>query len=159
MAHANGDTPRSHNVSHSRGFVAIRIIFVYMNREEFEKLVDEGFLAVPEKFRKRMKNVAILVEDEPSEEVRKQEGLSDEETLFGYYQGIPEIARGADYGVGATLPDTIVIYQKPILEEAGDNPELVREIVRDTVLHEFAHYLGMNEDEVEKWEVRKKKGE
>ena len=63
-----------------------------MNRAEFEKLVDDGFLAVPEKFRKRMKNVAILVEDEPSEEVRKQEGLSDEETLFGYYQGIPEIA-------------------------------------------------------------------
>lgn len=128
-----------------------------MKRKEFEKLVDEGFLAVPEKFRTRMKNVALLVEDEPSEETRKEEGLGEGETLFGYYRGIPAIARGTDYGVGPTLPDTIVIYQNPILEEADGNIEVVREIVRDTVFHEFAHYLGMNEDEVRKWEVRKKR--
>ena len=128
-----------------------------MTREEFEKLVEEGFLAVPEKFRKRMKNVALFVEDEPSEETRKEEGLGEDETLFGYYRGIPEILRGADYGVGPTLPDTIVIYQNPILEEADGDVGLVREIVRDTVFHEFAHYLGMNEEEVERWEVRKKR--
>lgn len=115
-------------------------------------------MAIPEKFRKRMKNVALLVEDEPSEEVRKEEGLGENETLFGYYRGTPEILRGTDYGVGPTLPDTIVIYKNPILEEADGDIELTREIVRDTVFHEFAHYLGMNEGEVEQWEVRKKKG-
>ena len=127
-----------------------------MKRIEFEKLVEEGFLAVPEKFRNKMKNVVILVEDEPSDEVREQENLSEEETLLGYYQGIPAIARGSDYGVGPTLPDSIIIYQKPTEEEAGGDHELIREVVRDTVLHEFAHYLGMNEDEVESWERRSK---
>ncbi|MDO8594246.1 MAG: metallopeptidase family protein [bacterium] len=125
-----------------------------MTREEFERLVAEGFLLIPEKFRNRMKNVAILVEDEPSEEVRKEEGLAEDETLLGHYQGIPAIARGADYGVGPTLPDAIVIYQKPTEEAASGDPKLIREIAAETVFHEFAHYLGMNEEEVLKWEKK-----
>ena len=66
-----------------------------------------------------------MVEDEPSEEVRKLEGLGDDETLLGYYQGIPLAARGDHYGVGVTMPDTITIYKLPILEAAKeDNMDL-----------------------------------
>ena len=119
-----------------------------MNREEFEKLVHEGFLLIPEKFRERIKNVALLVEDEPSEKVRQKEGLGKEETLLGLYQGIPNTARGDTYGVGETLPDTITLYQVPIEDAAREEGQDVRTVIAETIWHEYAHYFGMNEDEV-----------
>lgn len=119
-----------------------------MDREEFEKLVQEGFLLIPEKFRVKIKNVALLVEDEPSEEVRIREGLSGNETLLGLYQGIPATARGDSYGVGPTLPDTITLYKLPIEKAAREDEENIRKVIAETIWHEYAHYFGMNEDEV-----------
>ena len=71
-----------------------------MNREEFEKLVDEGYEKLPQWVREKIQNVALLVEDEPSKEDREAEGLGDDETLLGLYKGIPLSARGEGYGVG-----------------------------------------------------------
>lgn len=129
-----------------------------MTTEEFEQLVDEGFEKLPQWVRDKIKNVAVLVEDEPSDEVRKEEGLAADETLLGYYRGVPLTARGDMYGIGMTLPDTITIYKEPTLdmadeecpEHASDDEyrEHVRRIVADTVWHEFAHHFGMNEHEV-----------
>jgi predicted Zn-dependent protease with MMP-like domain len=119
-----------------------------MERDTFEKLVEEGFLLIPEKFRARIKNVALLVEDEPSQEIRQQEGLGEGETLLGLYQGIPNTARGDSYGVGPTLPDTITLYKLPIEEAARGIPEEIRKVVAETIWHEFAHYFGMDENEV-----------
>lgn len=89
-----------------------------MTRKAFEKLVAEGFARVPLKFRKKIKNVGFLVEDEPSAAVRKEVGLRPDETLLGFYRGIPRIARGGEYGVGPTLPDVIYIYRRPTEEES-----------------------------------------
>ncbi|HEY4520969.1 MAG TPA: metallopeptidase family protein [Candidatus Paceibacterota bacterium] len=119
-----------------------------MNRNEFEKLVEEGFERLPQWVREKIKNVAILVEDEPSREDREAEGLSDEETLLGLYKGIPLSARGEMYGVGMTMPDTITLYQLPIEQAAGEDKMDVRDVVSETVWHEFAHYFGMDEEEV-----------
>lgn len=119
-----------------------------MTRDEFEKLAEEGFLLIPEKFRERIRNVAILIEDEPSDDLRRQECLALGETLLGLYQGIPATARGDSYGIGPTLPDTITLFKLPIEEEAGDTEEEVRKVVAETIWHEFAHYFGMDEDEV-----------
>jgi len=119
-----------------------------MDRETFEKLVQEGFLLIPEKFRKRIQNVALLVEDNPSSEMRQQEGLSADETLLGLYQGIPATLRGDSYGIGPTIPDTITLFKLPIEEAAKGAPEEIRKVVAETVWHEFAHYFGMDEDEI-----------
>lgn len=119
-----------------------------MTREEFEKMVEEGFLLIPEKFRAKIINVALLVEDEPSEGVRIQEGLSGDETLLGLYQGVPVTVRGDSYGVGPTLPDTITLFKLPIEEEAGGDPAEVRTVIAETIWHEYAHYFGMDEDGV-----------
>ena len=127
-----------------------------MNREEFEKLVQEGFLLIPEKFRERIRNVALLVEDEPSEEVRRQEGLLEHETLLGLYQGIPATVRGDSYGIGPTVPDTITLFKLPIEEAGGNVPEEVRKVVAETIWHEYAHYFGMDEDEVRFREEKRK---
>jgi len=140
-----------------------------MTPEAFERLVAEEFpRAIPEKFRNKISNVAFLVEPEPSPEVRKTEGLGEGETLLGYYHGVPHTARGDHYGVGSTMPDTITLYQNPILEEAEalareeckawpsglerslreSELELVRKVIRDTIWHEVAHHFGMDEHQV-----------
>lgn len=123
-----------------------------MNRAEFEKLAREAVLLVPEKFRERIQNVAFLVEDEPSGEVRRREGLGADETLLGLYQGIPATVRGDSYGVGATVPDTITLYRLPIEEEARESGKDIRAVIAETVWHECAHYFGMEEDEVRRRE-------
>ena len=126
-----------------------------MNKNDFEKLVSEAFEHLPEWVRAKIKNVALLVEDEPSHEDRKAEGLTDEETLLGLYKGIPLSARGEQYGVGMTMPDTITLYQKPIEEAALEDGKDVRDVVADTIWHEFAHHFGMDEHEVREREKQR----
>lgn len=130
-----------------------------MERAAFERLVEEGYLSLPEKFRKRIRNVALLVADEPSEEQRREEGLGPDETLLGLYQGIPNTARGDTYGIGPTLPDTVTLFQQPIEEAAGGDPAEMRKIVVETIWHEFAHYFGMDEDAVRRREDERDSGD
>lgn len=119
-----------------------------MNRDAFKKLVHEGFLLIPEKFREKIKNVALLVEEEPSREVREREELAGSETLLGLYQGVPATLRGDTYGVGLTVPDTITLYQFPIEEAAREDGVPVRTVIAETIWHEYAHYFGMDETQV-----------
>jgi predicted Zn-dependent protease with MMP-like domain len=120
-----------------------------MNHEEFEALVAEEFdRAIPEKFKPHIKNVAFLIEDEPSAEVRVREGLREGDTLLGYYHGIPTPQRGDLYGMGTTLPDTITLYRLPILEAALQDELPVAQVIRETIWHEVAHHFGMDEDTV-----------
>jgi predicted Zn-dependent protease with MMP-like domain len=134
-----------------------------VSAKEFDALVAEAFEAVPEKFRLKVKNVALLVDDEPSAETLKENNVPEGHTLLGLYHGIPATERGDGYGVGATLPDTITIFRKPIIDmaahEAGADFEWgpptepmkkrLRTIIRDTIWHEIAHYFGMDEFDVD----------
>ena len=124
-----------------------------MEHSEFEKLVQEGYERLPEWVREKIKNVALLVEDEPSEEVRTQEKLGPAETLLGYYQGVPLTAR--NYDESLVPPDTITLYQKPIEEAALDDEMDVRDVIAETIWHEFAHHFGMDEDEVQEREQKR----
>jgi predicted Zn-dependent protease with MMP-like domain len=126
-----------------------------MPKKEFETLVAEGFERLPEWVREKITNVALLVEDEPSMEVRKQEGLGDDETLLGLYHGIPLSARGEHYGVGMTMPDTITLYQFSIEDEAAETGKDVRDVIAETIWHEFAHHFGIDEGEVRRREQKR----
>lgn len=118
---------------------------------------------MPQWVREKIKNVAVLVEDEPSPEDRKAEGLAEDETLLGLYKGIPLTERGDLYGVGMTLPDTITVYQIPIEEVAEEErlrlnlnlEEATKKVVAETIWHEFAHHFGMDEGEVREREERR----
>lgn len=140
-----------------------------MPREDFEKLVVEGYERLPSWVRDKIRNVALLVEDEPSDDDLRDQGLDPaEDTLLGLYKGIPLSARGEGYGVGITMPDTITLYRWPIEdmadEEVGEGAsdevfaERVREIVADTVWHEFAHHFGMDEHAVREREEQSGRG-
>lgn len=123
--------------------------------DDFEKIIVEGFERLPQWVRDKITNVALLVEDEPSEEDRKAQGLSDDETLLGLYKGIPLSARGEEYGVGMTLPDTITLYRLPIEGAALEDGKDVRDVVAETIWHEFAHHFGMDEHEVREREDKR----
>ena len=115
--------------------------------EEFESFARAGVNALPEKFRSLIKNVAFLVDEEPTLLQRKQSQLRSDETLFGLYEGIPRPTRGESYG-GLVLPDRIIIFKKPIEAEAQSREEVRRHVI-DTVWHEVAHHFGLDERAVE----------
>jgi predicted Zn-dependent protease with MMP-like domain len=126
---------------------------IKITKEEFGKIVDEGIRAIPEKFLSLIDNVAIVVEDQPSEEQKEKFHLRHGWTLFGLYEGIPQSKRGNHYS--SVVPDKITIFQKPI-ENAAKNLEDMKAIVKNTVWHEIAHYFGLNEEEVHQAEMRRK---
>jgi predicted Zn-dependent protease with MMP-like domain len=120
-----------------------------MTRERFERLVEEALRDIPKRFRDAMANVAVIVEDEPPPHVLEDMDMEADDELFGLYEGTPLPERGASYG--NTLPDRISIYQIPIEESCADDEE-VRVCVAETVIHEFGHYFGMSEEEIEEIE-------
>lgn len=122
-----------------------------MTRERFAALVEDVLREIPQRFRDAMKNVAVIVEDEPPPELLEEMDMEPDDTLFGLYQGIPLTQRDSHYG--NTLPDRISIYQWPI-EDASEDEEDIRACVAETVIHEFGHYFGMTEEEIAHIEER-----
>jgi predicted Zn-dependent protease with MMP-like domain len=112
-------------------------------RKEVARVIDK----LPKDFREQLRNVAIVVETRPSKELLLAEGLDPrEDTLYGIYQGVPLPDRSAlDPPL---LPDKITIFAEPLLEDFPD-PDELREEIRLTVLHEIAHYFGMEEEDIE----------
>jgi predicted Zn-dependent protease with MMP-like domain len=117
-----------------------------MTRERFTALVEDVLRDIPQRFRDAMKNVAVVVEDEPSSELLEELDMDPDDTLFGLYQGTPLTERAFSYG--NTLPDRISIYQLPI-EDACEDDDDVRLCVAETVIHEFGHYFGLSEEEIQ----------
>lgn len=123
-----------------------------MTKKEFEKIVEEGIKSIPEKFLQKLDNVAIVIAKRPTRKQMKENGLKKGWTLFGLYEGISQLERGAHYG--GVIPDKITIFQEPIEEEAQNRKE-VKEIVKETIWHEIAHHFGMDEKQV--WESEEKR--
>jgi predicted Zn-dependent protease with MMP-like domain len=127
-----------------------------MTRERFTQLVEEAVREIPRRFRRAMTNVAVVVEDEPAPEILDELEVEPGGTLFGLYQGTPLPSRGWSYG--NALPDRISIYQRPI-EEACEDEDEIRDCIAETVIHEFGHYFGMSEEEIEEIEEKFWRGE
>jgi len=120
-----------------------------MTRERFTRLVEEALREIPRRFRDAMKNVAVVVEDEPSPDLLAEMEMEPDDTLFGLYHGTPLTERDSFYG--NALPDRISIYQFPIEDECEDDED-IRQCVAETVIHEFGHYFGLSEEEIEEIE-------
>ena len=118
-----------------------------MNHDQIRKVVAQVLDRVPRRFREQLRNVEFVVERRPSAELLRSEGLDPRmDTLYGLYQGVPLPDRSSlDPPL---LPDKISIFAEPLLRDFTD-PEELREEIRLTVLHEIAHYFGMDEEEVE----------
>ena len=122
-----------------------------MTRAEFEQYVKEAIDTIPRRFRDAVRNLAIVVEDEPSDDVLREMEIEPPDTLFGLYQGTPLTERG--WGYGNTLPDRITLYQGPI-EDASENEDDLIVCIGETLIHELGHYFGLSEEEIEEIEER-----
>jgi predicted Zn-dependent protease with MMP-like domain len=120
-----------------------------VRRDQFEKLVADALASIPRRFRDAMKNIAIVVEDEPSRELLREMDIRPPETLLGLYSGTPLTER--QWGYGNTLPDRIQIFQGPHERAADDEDDLVTAIA-ETLIHEVGHYFGMSEEQIEEIE-------
>jgi predicted Zn-dependent protease with MMP-like domain len=127
-----------------------------MTRSEFERLVADAVKLIPRRFRREIKNLALVVEDEPSPALLEEMEIEPPDSLFGLYQGTPLPER--TWGFGNTLPDRIVIFQRPI-EEESDDPDEIRAVIGETLIHEVGHYFGLSEEEIEEIEERYWRGD
>jgi predicted Zn-dependent protease with MMP-like domain len=100
----------------------------------FEEHVERALGSLPPELRQAMSNIEIVVEDENAEDP----------DLYGLYLGIPLTERGGGYA--GVLPDKIAIYRLPLEEEFADDPAVLEDEIRITVLHELAHHFGIDED-------------
>ncbi len=118
-----------------------------IDRAEFEKIAEEAFDTLPEILQRRVENVHIVVEDEPSEETKRRMNISGSSILLGLYEGVPLNKRGTYYGSYPVVPDKVTLYQKNIEATAGSKSDL-REKIREVLIHEIGHYYGMTEEQV-----------
>jgi predicted Zn-dependent protease with MMP-like domain len=107
-----------------------------LDRARFARLVRRAVMDLPAEFGQRMRNVEIVVDDEPD-----PAQVRDGQELLGLYEGVPltERAYGEPY-----VPDRISIYRGPI-QRMSSSPRRQARIVRDTVMHEIAHHFGISD--------------
>src|SRR5216684_9062226 len=115
-----------------------------MKREHFVKVVEEALDSLPQEFRSRIRNVAILIEDMPLNQPSPQSGAA-KAAVLGLFHGVPTTKKSIfDLPSG---PDHIVLYQKNIEAVCSSEAE-VREQIRLTVIHELGHYFGLDEEQL-----------
>lgn len=115
-----------------------------LTRREFETLVEEALAGLPPEFAELLENVAVVVEEEPSDD--DLDMLEDDHTeLLGIYRGVALTHRS--YDMLPMLPDQIAIFRGPILRIARSRRDAIHEI-RDTVIHELGHYFGLHDDDM-----------
>jgi predicted Zn-dependent protease with MMP-like domain len=108
----------------------------------FERLVDRALAAIPPPFREHLAEVAIVIDDEPSAEQLRVNGIDDDDGLYGIYEGVPITEYGSDW---VAMPNRITLFRLPLEEDFPDPDDLAEE-VRITVIHELAHHLGIDDD-------------
>ncbi len=115
-----------------------------MERERFAKVMAEELDSLPTEFRSRIRNVAVLVEDVPPGQLSAPHGRPGR-LLLGLFHGVP-MTKKSVFGL-STGPDYVVLYQKNIEAVCSSEAE-IREQIRRTVIHEFGHYFGMDEEQL-----------
>lgn len=111
----------------------------------FVAIVESVLARIPAPFDRALEEVAIVIEDEPSPDQRRESDLAPDETLYGLYDGVPRTEWAADL---AAVPNKISLFRLPLEEDYPDPAELAAEI-RLTILHELAHHLGIDDERLD----------
>ena len=116
------------------------------SQEEFGVLVEQALADLPPPYARLARNVSVVVEEEPSPEVLEDLNLESTDDLLGLYQGL-SLAEESFFHTGGQPPPRIAIYRGPILRLCETAEEIKQEI-RDTVVHELGHHVGLSDDEM-----------
>ncbi len=107
---------------------------VHVSAADFERYVDDALDSIPDELFDLLDNCVVIIEEEAP---------TDDPDLLGLYDGVPLTERDSSYA--GVLPDRIFIYRNPTLRHCDSVAEVVSE-VRITVVHEIAHYFGIDDD-------------
>jgi len=118
-----------------------------VSNKEFEDLINQSLDELPKKYVSRLNNIAIVTQDTPTEEQRKQLHLHNNQTLYGLYEGIPLTQRGSGYNL--VVPDKITIFKEPIEADVNSFSQLKQQI-KHTLWHEMAHFFGLGHSRIHK---------
>ena len=119
-----------------------------VSQAKFEKIVAKAIDNIPSRYAQHLKNLAFVVEDEPSMAQRQKLHLHNNQTLYGLYEGVPLTRRG-NYNL--VLPDKITIFKRPMEMTANSLEELASQ-VENTIWHEVAHYYGLDHGRINELE-------
>lgn len=111
----------------------------------FQEIMEDALLKIPKAFKDRIENIAFIVEAYPSLHDLEKLNVTNQYHLLGLYSGIPYTSRNTNYS--SALPDRIILFQKNIESLCNTRAELESKI-KEVLIHEIAHYFGMDEDEV-----------
>ena len=128
-----------------------------MTREYFRDLVKEAIDTIPLRFARAIDNVAIVIEDEPSDELLDEMDVDEPRDLLGLYHGTPLNERG--WGYGNQLPDRITLFQRSIEDDCNNDENDIIVAIGETLIHELGHYFGMTEEEIMEVEERYWRGD
>ncbi|MEZ5418710.1 MAG: metallopeptidase family protein [Vicinamibacterales bacterium] len=127
-----------------------------MTRDAFRVLVAEAIDSIPERFARHVRNVAIVIEDAPSDELLEDMGIEPPTPCSACIRGTPLPERTWDHG--NALPDRVLLFQGPIEEDAAVDGDVVG-VIGETLIHELGHYFGMDEEQIMAIEERYWRGE
>ncbi len=125
--------------------------YVELTDQQFDALITRAMDELPQEYIKGLKNVVIVMADEPTEEQRQKMKLGTHSLLLGLYEGVPLTQRGS--GWSGMLPDKITLFKNQILAVTHDEESLFEQIKR-TLWHEIAHYYGLDHDRIDELESR-----
>ena len=111
----------------------------------FERLVERALATIPMPFAEALDEVAIVIDDVPTDEQLSENGVEGDDTLYGLYEGVPRTEWGADWG---SMPNKISLFRIPLEADFPDPDDLADE-VWVTVVHELAHHLGIDDDRLD----------
>ena len=123
---------------------------MHVDRDTFENLVVAAMNALPLRFRERLSNLEIVVEEWPSPDAMRAAGARRPDQVMGLYQGVPLTRRTHRYGL--ILPDKISIYQRAI-EQRCATEEQMRATVQRVLRHELAHHFGLEDERLREIEA------
>ena len=106
--------------------------------DRFDAAIERAIASLPDAFVDRLGSVAIVIEDEPTEDQLASVGAAG---LYGLYQGVPRTAFGAE---NVPIPSKITLFRGPLVRANGLGPRL-DDAVEDTLLHEIAHHFGISD--------------
>jgi len=112
-----------------------------ISNKQFENVVNEAIDCLPDKFKTKLNNVAIFIEDYPSNEQLKKVKLPSGQSLFGLFEGY---AQAKKLNFGPVLPDRITIFRQAIINYSANFKE-VKQKITNTIKHEIAHHFGSDE--------------
>jgi predicted Zn-dependent protease with MMP-like domain len=119
--------------------------------DDFQTLAAEALAVIPEPFKTHIKGVVIRVAEWPDDEVLADMGFDSPYDLLGLYQGVALTERGS--GDVAPPVDMVFLYRQPLLAYWEDTGFDLRDIVRNTLVHEIGHHFGLSDAEMEALEA------